>query len=69
MLLTVASGPAYRFLRRQVRWSGAAMKIAAHGIFVAAHGTFIVSCGNFHCDVCAVWLWHAGSVAPWHVRS
>ena len=36
-LLTVASGPAYRFLRRQVRWPGIPMSLKFFSQFVMIH--------------------------------
>ena len=37
LILTVASGPAYRFLRRQVRWPGIPMSLKFFSQFVMIH--------------------------------
>ena len=36
-MLTVASGPAYRFLRRQVRWSGIPLFLKNFPQFIVIH--------------------------------
>ena len=71
-VLTVASWPAYRFLRRQVRWSGIPISLRIfHSLLWStqskAYDTLYAMLNCFSCVwlFATYWLWSASLLCPW----